>query len=96
MVLACSSSMRRRFSITARLCFYCVSSGFEPFLVLICEDRKRTRTTARVNEAHARSFDVDQHLTRSRLRSLDLTELKDLRSTSLHRTNCLEAKLART
>src|SRR5699024_7186530 len=41
-----------------------------------------TRTTVRVNEVHARSLDVDEHLTGARLRSLDITELQDFRSTS--------------
>src|SRR5699024_7790857 len=51
--------------------------------------RVHTRTTVRVDEIHARGLDVDEHLTRARLRSLDLTELEDLRSTGFHRTNCL-------
>src|SRR5699024_4422553 len=49
-----------------------------------------TRTTVRIDEIHTRSLNVDEHLTGARLRSLDLTELKDLRSTSLHGTNCPE------
>src|SRR5699024_12801615 len=51
--------------------------------------RIHTRTTVRVDEIHARSLDVDEHLAGAGLRSLDLTELKDFRSTGLHRTNCL-------
>src|SRR5699024_9758646 len=51
--------------------------------------RIHARTTVRIDEIHARSLNVDEHLAGAGLRSLDLTELKDLRSTSLHRTHCL-------
>ena len=57
-------------------------------------DRVHSRTTVRVDEIHARSLDVDGHLPWARLRSLDVTELKDFRCICMQLTNCLAYKRA--